>query len=109
MCSNLPSLEQHRPVAIALDGAHVVGDEDDRPVAVAHLGEDVGALLLERRVSDGEHLVDQQDLGLRLDHHREREPHHHPRGIVLQLQVGELLELGEIEHRVEPARRLPPR
>ena len=64
----------------------------------------VVALLLEGGVADGEHLVDQQDVGVHLDHHREREPHEHAGRVVLQAQVGELLELGELEHRVEPPR-----
>ena len=41
------------------DRVHVVGDEDDRPALVAHLANAVGALLLEGRVADREHLVDQ--------------------------------------------------
>ena len=69
----------------------------------AHLVEDVRALLLEGGVADREHLVDQQDVGVGLDHHREGEPDQHPRGVVLQLQVDELLELGELDHRVEAA------
>ncbi len=50
----------------------------------------------------------EHDVGVGLDHHREREPHHHPRRVVLQLEVGELAQLGEVEHRVEPAPRLAP-
>ena len=66
------------------------------------LVEHVHALLRERRVADREHLVDQHDVGVGLDHHREREPHHHSRRVVLELQVDELLELGELDHRVQP-------
>ena len=98
---DVAAVEQHRPVAELLDRAHVVGDQDHRAVG-AHLVEDVAALLLEGGVADREHLVDQQDVGVGLDHHRERQPHEHPRGVVLQLQLGELLELGELDHRVEP-------
>ena len=90
-------------MAVLLDRAHVVGDEDDRPLGVADLVEDVGALLLEGGVADREHLVDQEDLGVGLDHHREGEPDQHPRGVVLQFHVDELLELGELEHRAEAA------
>ena len=64
------------------------------------------ALLLEGRVADGEHLVDQQDLGFDLDRGGEREPHEHPRGVVLQPQVHEVLELGESHHVVESRKRL---
>ena len=72
------------------------------------LVEDVHALLRERRVADREHLVDQHDVGVGLDHHREREPDHHARRVVLQLQVDEVVELGEVDHRVEPPLRLAP-
>ena len=59
------------------DRVHVVADEQHRPALahdVAHLPE---ALLLERRVADGEHLVDDQDLRLQVRRHRERQPHVH--------------------------------
>ncbi len=59
-------------------------------------------------VADREHLVDEHDVGVGLDHHREREPDHHPRRVVLELEVGEVAQLGEVEHRVEPAPRLAP-
>ena len=99
-------LEQQRAVAEALQRAHVVGDEHDRLARVAHRVEDVEALLLERGVADREHLVDQQDVGIDLDRHREREPDMHPRGVVLQLEVLELLELGELDHAVVALARL---
>ena len=93
--------EQHRTVAVLLDRGHVVGDEDDRLAFGFHLVEGVGALLLEGGVADRQHLVDQQDVGVGLHHHREGEPDQHARGVVLQLQVGELAQLGEVDHRVE--------
>ena len=55
----------------------LVADEQDRAAVaadVAHLAE---ALLLERGVADGEHFVDDQDLGLEVRGHRERQPHVH--------------------------------
>ena len=70
--------------------------------------EDVHALLRERGVADGQHLVDEHDVGVGLDHDGEREPDHHARRVVLELEVGELAQLGEVEHRVEPAPRLAP-
>ena len=72
-----------------------MGDEHDRAAFALEPEELLEALLLEGGVADGEHLVDQQDLGVDLDRGREREPHEHPRGVVLQAQVEELLELGE--------------
>ena len=107
MSTTRAALEQHRAVAEALDRAHVVGDEQrscgPRPCSRVEL---VEALLLEGGVADGEHLVDQQDVGVDLDRDREREPHVHARGVVLQLEVDELLELGEGDDVVEALARL---
>ena len=66
----------------------------------------VVALLLEGGIADGQHLVDQEDLGVDVDHHREREPHEHARGVVLHLQVDEVAEFGEVDHAVEAPARL---
>ena len=55
-------------------------------------------------VADREHFVDQHDVGLGLDHHREGQADHHSRRIVLDLQFGELLEPGEFDHRLDPPR-----
>ena len=44
----------------------------------------------EGRVTDGEHFVDQHDVGVGLDHDGEGEPDHHPRRVVLELEVDEL-------------------
>ena len=67
-------LEVDAPPAERLDRRHVVADEEDGAALLrrdlAHLAE---ALALERRVADGQHLVDDQDLGI---HSRLR---HHPR------------------------------
>ena len=99
-------LDQHRAIAEALDGAHVVRDEEHRLALVAHAVELVEALLLEGGVADGEHLVDQQDVGVHLDRHREREPDLHAGRVVLELEVDELLELGELDDLVEALARL---
>ena len=55
---------------------------------------DVEALLLKRSISDGEHLVDQQDVRVDLDRDGEGEPDLHPRRVVLELQLLELGQLG---------------
>ena len=64
------------------------------------------ALLLEGGVADREHLVDEQDVGVDLDRDREAEPHAHARRVVLELEVDELLELGEGDDLVEALARL---
>ena len=81
-------------------------DEHDRAPFVAHAVEHVEALLLEGGVADGEHLVDQQDVRVDLDRDREGEAHVHAGGVVLELQVLELLELGELDHALVARARL---
>ena len=65
---------------------------------VVHLAE---ALLLELRVAHRQHLVDDQDLGLEVRGHRERQPHVHAARVVLHRRVDELLDLGERDDLVE--------
>ena len=75
------------------DGAAPAGD-------VAHLAE---ALLLERRVADRQHLVDEQDLRLEVRGDRERQAHVHAARVALHRRVDELLDLGERDDLVELA------
>ena len=58
-------------------------------------------LLLELRIADGEHLVDDQDFRLQMRRHREGEPHLHAAGIALDRRVDELLDPGEVDDLVE--------
>ena len=87
-------------MAEAVERAHVVGYEHDRASAVAHLVEDVKALLLEGGVADGQDLVDEQNLGVDLDRDGEGEPDVHAGGVVLELELLELAQLGEVDHGV---------
>ena len=83
-----------------------MADEDDGasvPRDVAHLAE---ALLLELDVADGEHLVDEEDLGLEVRGDGEREPHLHPARVALDRSVEEALDTGELDDVVEPPRDL---
>ena len=91
-------MDQHRAVAEGLDGGHVVGDEHQGLAGAALLAEHVGAFLGEGGVADGEHFVDEHDVGVGFDHDREGEADHHPRGVVLELEVDEFLQLGEVQH-----------
>ena len=86
----------HRP-----HRAEVVGDDDERLAVVAVVGELLHAPLLERRVADGEHLVDDQDLGIDVDRDGEAETHEHARRVVLDRGVDEPLEPGELDDLVE--------
>jgi hypothetical protein len=106
---HIPAFHQHRAVAEALDRTHVMSDEHDRPSLLFQPRELVEALLLKGGVPDREDLVDQDDLGLDLDRDGEGEPDLHTRGVVLQLQVHELLELREGDDLVEAGFGLLPR
>ena len=103
---HLAALDQHRAVGELLDQAHVVGHQQDRLALGLEAAEDVEALLLEGGVADGQHLVDQQHLGVDLGRDREAESHRHARGVVLELEVDELLQLGEGDDLVEALARL---
>ena len=81
--------------------------EHDRPPLGLQPRELAEAFLLERRVADGQHLVDQHDIGIDLDGDRKGEAHLHSGGVVLQLQVHERLELGKGDDLVQPLEGLP--
>jgi hypothetical protein len=72
---------------------------------LAHLAE---TLLLERRVSDSEYLVDQQDVRVEVRGDREREAEAHSAGVPLHRRLDELFELRECDDLVELPRDLAP-
>ena len=87
------------------DAAHQVGrvgHDHDGAALVLELMHTVEALALEGLVADGEHLVDEQNVGIDVHGDREAEAHVHARGVVLHLLVDEPLELGELDDVVEP-------
>ena len=101
--------EKGDALAEGLHGRHVVADEQDGPPAPDHVADLAEALPLEDRVADGEHLVDDEDLGLQVGRHGEGQPHVHAAGIVLARGVEELVDAGEVDDLVELAGDLPPR
>ena len=96
-------LQEDATGAEVLHRRHVVADEEDRPALLGHVLDLAQALLLEPDVADGQHLVDDQDLGLEVGGHREGQPHVHPAGIVLDRGIEEPLDLGEGDDLVELA------
>jgi hypothetical protein len=94
--------EEHRAVADALHGGGVVGDEDQGAAAAAELGDAPHALALEGLVADGQHLVQQQHIGLDVRGDRECQPHHHAARVGAHRHVDELLELREGDDPIEP-------
>ena len=76
-----------------------------RPDAL-DLGHAAQAAALELGVAHGEHLVDQQDVGVEVRGDGERQPQVHARRVPLHRRVEEPLDPGELDDLVEPARRL---
>ena len=87
------------------DGREVVRHEQQRGAALDHVAHPVEALLLERRVTDREHLVDDEDARLEERRDREAEPHLHAARVELHLPVDRVLDLGEGDDLVELVRR----
>ena len=78
-----------------------VGDEEDRAALGLEPLHAVHALALERLVADRQHLVDEHDVGRHVDGDGEGEPGEHARRVVLDLEVDELGDLGEVDDLVE--------
>ena len=94
-------LEPSRGVAQVADGFERVRDDHDRLAGGAKVVELLQAPPLELGVADGEHLVDEQDVGVHVDRHGEAEPYVHARRVVLHRRVDEVLEPGEVDDLVE--------
>ncbi len=105
-------VEPHRRRAQAGHGVHVVADEQHGAAAALDLVHLAEAATLELDVAHGEHLVDEQDLGLHVGGDGEAEAQVHARRVALDRRVHELLEPGEGDDLVEPgrtSRRVMPR
>src|SRR5439155_15498818 len=95
-------IEPDRAVAEALDETDVVRHEHDRLPRPAELGDLRVALVLEVLVTDGEHLVDEQHIGIDVHRDREAEPRRHAARVRLDRRVEEAAELREaldLRHR----------
>ena len=90
------TLEQDRAVAQLGDRLQVVGHEDHRAAGVAEVLHPAEAARLELGVADGQHLVDEQDLGLEVRRDGEREPHVHAARVALHGRVEELGDAREV-------------
>ena len=100
--------EQDRLLAQAPHGLHVVAHEEDGTTVLRHLSHAAETALLELRIAHGEHLVDDEDLGLQERGDRECEPHVHPARVALDGRVDEVPDAGEVDDVVElPGDLLP--
>src|SRR5438105_889413 len=85
---------------------HVVAHEDDRAPALRHVAHPTDAPLLELRVANREHLVDDQDLRLEECGDSEAESDVHPVGVALDRGVDVFPDTGELDNVVESLRDL---
>jgi hypothetical protein len=99
---HLSALQQQAPGTESLHRIHVVAHEQHgASPATGHLLHLAEAPLLKLGVADGEHLVDDEHLGLEMGRHREGEPHLHPARVPLDRRIQELADLGERHDLVE--------
>ncbi len=78
-----------------------MADEQHRAPAPGHVVHLAQTFLLKPRIAHRQHLVDDQDLGLEVRGHGERQPHVHAAGVVLHGRVDELFDFGERDDLVE--------
>ena len=97
-------LEPDRPVAHVAHAGQVVSHQHDGAPVVAELDELLEAALLKGHVTDGQHLVDDQEARVDVDRHREGQPHVHPRRVRLDRLIDERFQAGEVDDLVEPRR-----
>ncbi len=93
--SNHTLVEPEDLVAHLLDGAEIVGHEEDRDSRVAEGLQPFLALDSEARIAHREDLVEKQDLCIDRGRHREGEPGDHPRRVGSDGLIDELVEIGE--------------
>ena len=99
---DLPGLEHHHPPADPLDRRGVVGDQDERAAERDALRDAPQALALEGLVADGQHLVDEQHVGVEVRGDGEPEPQEHPGRVRLDRHVHEGPQLREADDPVHP-------
>src|ERR1700716_1066229 len=98
---NTPAMNEHCARAEEVDCVHRMADEDDcRPFSLKD-SHAVKTAKLEGDITDGEDLIDEQDVRLDMDCHREPQSHVHTGRIELHRCVDELFQLGKSDDVVE--------
>ena len=96
---------QHDDVGAQLgDAIELVRHDDDGKPAARELADAAEGALLKAHVADGEHLVDDQDIGLEMRGDGEAEARVHAARVALDRRVDELGDAGELDDLVEAAR-----
>src|SRR5947209_8318818 len=90
-------VNEQNPIAQLSYAVEVVRDKDDGLSRGPKFADAVHALLLEAGVADAKDLVDQQDIGINGDGDRERQPHVHSGGVLLDRRIDKLSQFGELD------------
>src|SRR5205823_908222 len=93
--------QQERAIAELQDPAQVVRHEQHSAPCATDALHPAERTTLEIRVADGQHLVDDQDLGLEMSCYGEREPYVHAARVALYRGVDELPDTGKLDDRIE--------
>src|SRR6185369_7530605 len=101
--------EPERAIAEIAHLLELMRDEDQRHAAVLHLLDLGDALLGELLVADGEHLVDEQDVGIDVHGDGESEADVHAGRVSLHRLIEEVADAGEFDDAIEARVDLAPR
>ena len=94
------------PPTHGLHRGEVVRHEHEGGPLCQHRAHPVEALLLEPGIADGQYFVYEQDVRLEERGDGEPQAHLHARGVVLDLSVDRVPDLGELDDLVEASRHL---
>ena len=78
-----------------------MADEQDGPTRLGHPAHLAKAFVLKRLVTDGQHLVHDQNLRIEVGRHAEGQPHAHPRGVAFDWRVEKFLDFRKCHDFVE--------
>ena len=92
--------KQNRLMTQMLNGGYVMANEQNRASLLGDVSHLSHALALERLIPHRQHFVHEQNLGLQMCCHCERQSHVHAAGVALDRRVEELLDLDRILSRV---------
>src|SRR5205085_6514375 len=90
-------------LAESANSAHVVTDENHGAPSSRHFAHLAQTFLLKISIADGEHLVNEKNLGLHMSGDGEGQAHIHAATVSLDWSINEFLNLGEGNNFVEPS------
>src|SRR5271154_1789924 len=103
-----PILEKKTGAAKRLDRRHVVTYKEDSATVASDIADFPEASLLECRISNCQHFVDEQDLRLEMRGYCKSEPHEHATRVAFYRGIQESLDLGKRDYLIELSRDFHP-